>query len=150
MINSVRNTVLAIINKNNYGYISPGDFNLFAKSSCWLHLKASALNQTLANWALADDTWPSWMQWLHIIAWWLLEAVLGLVLAKSWGSDTGSDRWCGFIPSFPTRFHPSGFSHPVIHSQNRCGWNPEPSRVIGLAAESRCSSLLWKSWTVGD
>ena len=29
MINSVRNTVLAIINKNNYGYISPSDFNLF-------------------------------------------------------------------------------------------------------------------------
>ena len=33
MINSVRNTVLAIINKNNYGYISPGDFNLFAKQA---------------------------------------------------------------------------------------------------------------------
>ena len=31
MINSVRNTVLAILNKNNYGYISPSDFNLFAK-----------------------------------------------------------------------------------------------------------------------
>ena len=27
MINSVRNTVLAIINKNNYGYISPSDYN---------------------------------------------------------------------------------------------------------------------------
>jgi len=33
MINSVRNTVLAIINKNNYGYISPADFNLFAKQA---------------------------------------------------------------------------------------------------------------------
>ena len=33
MINSVRNTVLAIINKNNYGYISPNDFNLFAKQA---------------------------------------------------------------------------------------------------------------------
>jgi len=33
MINSVRNTVLAIINKNNYGYISPSDFNLFAKQA---------------------------------------------------------------------------------------------------------------------
>ena len=33
MINSVRNTVLAIVNKNNYGYISPSDFNLFAKQA---------------------------------------------------------------------------------------------------------------------
>lgn len=33
MINSVRNTVLAILNKNNYGYISPSDFNLFAKQA---------------------------------------------------------------------------------------------------------------------
>lgn len=33
MINSVRNTVLSILNKNNYGYISPADFNLFAKQS---------------------------------------------------------------------------------------------------------------------
>jgi len=33
MINSVRNTVLAIINKNNYGYLSPNDFNLFAKQA---------------------------------------------------------------------------------------------------------------------
>lgn len=31
MINSVRNTVLAVLNKNNYGYISPSDFNLYAK-----------------------------------------------------------------------------------------------------------------------
>jgi hypothetical protein len=29
-INEVRNTVLAIANKNNYGYISPSDFNLYA------------------------------------------------------------------------------------------------------------------------
>ena len=30
MINSVRNTVRSVLNKNNYGYISPSDFNLFA------------------------------------------------------------------------------------------------------------------------
>lgn len=33
MINSVRNTVLSILNKNNYGYISPSDFNLYSKQS---------------------------------------------------------------------------------------------------------------------
>ena len=33
MINSVRNTVLAIANKNNYGYISPQDFNLYAQQA---------------------------------------------------------------------------------------------------------------------
>tara|TARA_B100001093_G_scaffold512835_1_gene583454 strand:+ start:183 stop:899 length:717 start_codon:yes stop_codon:yes gene_type:complete len=33
MINSVRDTVLSILNKNNYGYISPSDFNLFAKQA---------------------------------------------------------------------------------------------------------------------
>lgn len=33
MINSVRNSVLSILNKNNYGYISPSDFNLFALNS---------------------------------------------------------------------------------------------------------------------
>ena len=33
MINNVRNTVLAIINKNNYGYLSPQDFNLYAKQA---------------------------------------------------------------------------------------------------------------------
>jgi len=33
MINSVRNTVLSILNKNNYGYISPADFNLYAKQA---------------------------------------------------------------------------------------------------------------------
>ena len=33
IINSVRNTVLAVCNKNNYGYISPSDFNLFAKQA---------------------------------------------------------------------------------------------------------------------
>ena len=32
-INEVRNTVLAIMNKNNYGYISPQDFNLYAKQA---------------------------------------------------------------------------------------------------------------------
>jgi len=30
MINSIRNTVLSVLNKNNYGYISPSDFNLYA------------------------------------------------------------------------------------------------------------------------
>lgn len=30
MINSVRNTVLSVLNKNNYGYITPSDFNLYA------------------------------------------------------------------------------------------------------------------------
>lgn len=33
MINSVRNTVLSILNKNNYGYITPSDFNLYAKQA---------------------------------------------------------------------------------------------------------------------
>jgi hypothetical protein len=33
MINSVRNAVLSIVNKNNYGYISPSDFNLFAQNA---------------------------------------------------------------------------------------------------------------------
>lgn len=33
MINSVRNTVLSVINKNNYGYITPSDFNLYAKQA---------------------------------------------------------------------------------------------------------------------
>lgn len=33
MINEVRNTVLSILNKNNYGYISPSDFNLFASQA---------------------------------------------------------------------------------------------------------------------
>lgn len=33
MIDSVRSTVLSILNKNNYGYISPSDFNLFAKQA---------------------------------------------------------------------------------------------------------------------
>jgi len=33
MINSVRNAVLAVLNKNNYGYLSPSDFNLFAQNS---------------------------------------------------------------------------------------------------------------------
>ncbi len=32
-INQVRETVLSILNKNNYGYISPLDFNLFAEQA---------------------------------------------------------------------------------------------------------------------
>ena len=31
MINEVRTAVLAIVNKNNYGYITPNDFNLYAR-----------------------------------------------------------------------------------------------------------------------
>lgn len=33
MINSVRNAVLTVTNKNNYGYISPSDFNLMAQNA---------------------------------------------------------------------------------------------------------------------
>lgn len=33
MINSVRNTVQSVLNKNNYGYLSPSDFNLYAKQA---------------------------------------------------------------------------------------------------------------------
>ena len=33
MINSVRETVLSLLNKNNYGYITPNDFNLYAKQA---------------------------------------------------------------------------------------------------------------------
>lgn len=33
MINSVRNTTLSILNKNNYGYLPVMDFNLFAKQA---------------------------------------------------------------------------------------------------------------------
>lgn len=33
MINTVRNTVLAISNKHNFGYISPSDFNLMSKQA---------------------------------------------------------------------------------------------------------------------
>lgn len=33
MIDSVRTTVLAVANKHNFGYISPADFNLYAKQA---------------------------------------------------------------------------------------------------------------------
>jgi len=33
MINSVRNTVLSVANKNNFGYITPDDFNLYVKQA---------------------------------------------------------------------------------------------------------------------
>jgi hypothetical protein len=33
MINSVRQTVLGLLNKNKFGYIAPSDFNLFAKQA---------------------------------------------------------------------------------------------------------------------
>lgn len=33
MINSVRSTVMSVANKNNFGYITPEDFNLYAKQA---------------------------------------------------------------------------------------------------------------------
>lgn len=33
MIDSVRNTVLAVLNKHNFGYLTPSDFNLYAKQA---------------------------------------------------------------------------------------------------------------------
>ena len=33
LINTVRATVLSIANKNNFGYITPNDFNLYAKQA---------------------------------------------------------------------------------------------------------------------
>ena len=33
MINMVRNTVMAVLNKDNNGYITPEEFNLFAKQA---------------------------------------------------------------------------------------------------------------------
>lgn len=33
MIDSVRNTVLSVVNKGNFGYITPDDFNLYAKQA---------------------------------------------------------------------------------------------------------------------
>jgi hypothetical protein len=30
MINSVKSTVMSVANKNNFGYITPEDFNLYA------------------------------------------------------------------------------------------------------------------------
>jgi hypothetical protein len=33
MINSVRQTVLGLLNKNNFGYLTPSDFNLFSKQA---------------------------------------------------------------------------------------------------------------------
>jgi len=33
MINEVRATVLSVLNKNNYGYITPADFNLYAEQA---------------------------------------------------------------------------------------------------------------------
>ena len=50
MINDVRNTVLAIINKNNYGYLSPQDFNLYAQQ---------------AQMDLFEDYFYQYNQWLN-------------------------------------------------------------------------------------
>ena len=33
LINTVRATVLSVANKNNFGYITPNDFNLYAKQA---------------------------------------------------------------------------------------------------------------------
>ena len=33
MINTIRNTVLAIVSKDNRGYITPEEFNLFARQT---------------------------------------------------------------------------------------------------------------------
>jgi len=33
MIDEVYSTVLSVLNKNNYGYLSPSDFNLFAEQA---------------------------------------------------------------------------------------------------------------------
>lgn len=52
MINSVRNTVLAIINKQNFGYISPADFNLYSKQ---------------AQLDIFEDVFYRYNQWVSII-----------------------------------------------------------------------------------
>ena len=33
MINEVRNTVMAVLNKDNNGYVTPEEFNLFARQA---------------------------------------------------------------------------------------------------------------------
>ena len=50
MINDVRNTVLAILNKNNYGYLSPQDFNLYAQQ---------------AQMSLFEDYFYQYNQWIN-------------------------------------------------------------------------------------
>lgn len=52
MINSVRNTVLAIVNKQNFGYISPADFNLYSKQ---------------AQLDIFEDVFYRYNQWVSII-----------------------------------------------------------------------------------
>lgn len=52
MINSVRNTVLAIVNKQNFGYITPNDFNLYAKQ---------------AQLDIFEDVFYRYNQWVSII-----------------------------------------------------------------------------------
>lgn len=48
MINEVRNTVLAVINKENNGYITPDEFNLFAEVS-----QKEIFEEYFTNYALA-------------------------------------------------------------------------------------------------
>lgn len=50
MINSVRNSVLSILNKNNYGFITPTDFNLYAK---------------LAQIEVFEEFFPMYANWLN-------------------------------------------------------------------------------------
>jgi hypothetical protein len=52
MINSVRNTVLAIVNKQNFGYITPADFNLYSKQ---------------AQLDIFEDVFYRYNQWVSII-----------------------------------------------------------------------------------
>jgi hypothetical protein len=63
MINSVRQTVQALLNKHNYGYLSPGDFNLFARKAqmdlfteyfSFLNRAINAENQRMSGTEYAD------------------------------------------------------------------------------------------------
>ena len=47
LINTVRATVLSIANKNNFGYITPADFNLYAKQAQLDIFKTIFINITL-------------------------------------------------------------------------------------------------------
>jgi len=55
MINDVRNTVLAIMNKDNNGYLTPDQFNLYAKQAqleifeSYFYSKSNAVNKTNAH-----------------------------------------------------------------------------------------------------
>ena len=53
MINEVRNTVLSILNKNNNGYLTPEEFNLFARQA-QLEIFEEYFYQ-LANWKIKEN-----------------------------------------------------------------------------------------------